>query len=164
VSRSLVVACLLAALLPAGAAAEPAPSASVRETERVPLAGATWTKDSMPVPPPVITGEGADALVTLPLATRGERWGMLFRTDEAATARLVLDHRGGPDGVLYEVVLDGQRLTPARDAWRPSPRDLATDLGPVWLGAGGHLLEFVAREQPSGSAALRLRALELAWN
>jgi len=59
------------------------------------------------------------------------------------------------------VVLDGQRLAPPRDAWRPTQRVLSSDLGGVWLGRGAHLLAFVAREVPgAGGARLRLSALE----
>jgi hypothetical protein len=127
------------------------------------LARGGWTNDGMPAPPPAVAGAAPDELVTLPMRARGERWATVFETASPGTARLLLDLRGGPDGLLYEVVLDGLRLTPARDAWRPSARDLRLDLGPQWLGQGGHLLEFVARERPAGTAVLHLRALELAW-
>lgn len=160
----LPIACALAVLVSQAVATTPrAPGPRDGEVLRVPLAGAEWTRDSRPAPPPAVVGKTAGAFVTLPCAARGQRWATTFRTARPGTARLVLDHRGGPDGLLYEVVLDGQRLTPARDAWRPSPRDLRTELGPQWLGEGTHLLEFVAREEPVGAAALRPRALELAW-
>jgi hypothetical protein len=180
-SAPLALLCLLAALLlPASRAAStprsvpdavpgevpnavPNAVPSTRDAQRVDLSGAIWTNDSRPAPPPAVSGAGAAALVTLPQRARGERWAMVFETDAAGTARLLLEHRGGPDGLLYEVVLDGQRLTPARDAWRPTQRDVRVDLGPQWLGPGSHLLEFVAREQPAWTAALSLRSLELSW-
>jgi hypothetical protein len=164
VNLTLSAACLLAVVsLPSAERWRPATLPLASETTRVALTEAVWTNDGMPAPPPPITGQGALAQVSLPVHERGERWAIVFQTGRAGTAGLVLDHRGGPDGLLYEVVLDGQRLTPARDAWRPSARDLRTDLGPLWLGQGDHLLELVVREEPSGAAALHLRALELAW-
>jgi hypothetical protein len=91
------------------------------------------------------------------------RWACEFSTDAGATRRLQLGWRGGPEGLLFEVVLDGVRLSPPRDAWRPTPRALRSDLGPVWLGRGAHLLELVAREQPpEGGARLAVGSLELA--
>ena len=57
-------------------------------------------------------------------------------------------------------MLDGQTVRPVRDGWRPTARALRNDLGPVWLGAGEHLLEFIARED-APDAVLRVAALEL---
>ena len=106
---------------------------------------------------------GGRALVSLPCDERGVRWATTFETGTGRMARLTLDWNGGPDGLLFEVVVDGQRLLPARDAWRPSPRALRTDLGSLWLGPGGHLFEIVAREKPAAPSAVRLAALEVEW-
>jgi hypothetical protein len=159
----LLAPVLAPVLTPVFAGTGPAVLAREGDLERVLLARGGWTNDGMPAPPPAVAGAAPDELVTLPMRARGERWATVFETASPGTARLLLDLRGGPDGLLYEVVLDGLRLTPARDAWRPSARDLRLDLGPQWLGQGGHLLEFVARERPAGTAVLHLRALELAW-
>ena len=88
------------------------------------------------------------------------RWSTVFSTpdDDAFMARLSLEWEGGPGGALFEVVLDGRRLSPPRDAWRPTDRPLVSDLGPAWLGPGRHLLEFVLRER-SVPSTLRLRRL-----
>ena len=135
------------------------------DTPVIDLAAAAWTRDGKaPAPPPATEGGGAaDALplhVVLPMPASGVRWATNFETDAAATVRLELAWVGGPDGLLHEIVLDGEPLSPARDGWRPTPRALVADLGARWLGAGGHLLEFVAREQcPAGG--LRLVSLRL---
>ena len=138
---------------------------------RIDLARSTWTLNGQaPASSPAVSspddaapGGGERALVTLPLDARGARWATTFQTDAGRMARLLLDWSGGPDGVLLEVVVDGQRLLPARDAWRPSPRALRTDLGSLWLGPGGHLFEIVAREKPAAPSAVRLAALEVEW-
>ena len=139
------------------AAARPAP-------ERVDLAHAAWTRqgEAPEAAPAVVAADGAAAVVELPFDAAGVRWACEFSTAEASTRRLALRWRGAPDGGLFEVVLDGQRLSPPRDGWRPSPRELVSDLGGVWLGRGVHLFEVVAREDPvGGRATLRLAALEL---
>ena len=156
--RALVGALLVA--VAAGGATRLAPDA------RLDLARASWTRNGRaPEPPPAVAArEGGDrALVTLPIDARGVRWATTFPTESGRMARLALDWDGGPDGVLLEFVLDGQRLLPARDAWRPSPRPLHTDLGSLWLGPGGHLFEIVAREQPAAPSAVRVAALEVEW-
>ena len=155
---------LLAALLPL----RPTPAArapAVADAPVVDLAGASWTLDGEPpATPPVTAGGGPDdALprhVLLPMPASNRRWAMRFGTDAAGTVRLGLEWVGAPDGLLYEIVLDGEPLSPARDAWRPTPRALSADLGARWLGAGGHLLEFVARER-SADGCLRLVSLRL---
>lgn len=156
-SRALLAAALL--LL---AAAAPAPQDAPRE-RLCDLAHATWTLDGSapPAAPAVLAPEGAAPRVELPFTRSGQRWACEFSTPAPATRRLALEWTGAPDGLLFELVLDGQRLAPPRDAWRPTPRTLASDLGGVWLGGGAHLLEFVAREQPpAAGAVLRLGALE----
>lgn len=153
-------ALLLGALgLAAGVPSAPAPAPAA-----VDLARATWTLDGRPPPaaPPVLAPEGAPALAELAFTRMGQRWACEFTTEAPQTRRLALRWQGAPDGLLFEVVLDGQRLSPPRDGWRPTPRALSSDLGGVWLGAGAHLLEFVAREKPPVEGArLRVAALEL---
>jgi hypothetical protein len=159
---------LLGALLVAAAAGS---ATGLATDARIDLARASWTRNGhAPASPPVVSPGGAAArdgsdraLVTLPVDARGVRWATTFQTDTGRMARLALDWDGGPDGLLLEVVIDGQRLLPARDAWRPSPRALRTDLGPLWLGPGGHLFEIVAREKPAAPSAVRLSALEVEW-
>lgn len=130
--------------------------------ERIDLADAIFMRNGLPSDAPTrgAPGTAEAGSVRLAFSERGVRWAMQWSSSEAFTARLALEWIPGPDGALFEVVLDGQRLSPARDGWRPSAREVTSDLGPVWLGAGGHLLEFVAREQ-SPDAALHLRALVL---
>ena len=148
---------------------------------RIDLARSTWTLNGAapetapgvapdaapgeaPGEAPPAAGSGpVGALVTLPCIARGVRWATSFDTESGRMSRLSLDWAGGPDGLLFEVVVDGQRLLPARDAWRPSPRGLRSDLGSLWLGPGGHLFEIVAREQPAGPSAVRLASLEVEW-
>ncbi|HTE04668.1 MAG TPA: hypothetical protein VK824_00625 [Planctomycetota bacterium] len=126
------------------------------------LAGAAFTRNGLASDLAVRGAPGGPDTdgVVLPCEARGVRWATTFVTEAAFTARLQLDWNPGPDGLLFEVVLDGQRLPPPRDGWRPSPRALSSDLGPAWLGRGSHLLEFVAREE-SPSSALHVRALVL---
>jgi len=149
VSRALLLLAVL--LLPAPAPAPP----------EIDLAHASWTRNGVAPPAaPAVAGEPAAAV--LAFDAPGLRWACEFSTEAAQTRRLTLDWRGAPDGLLFEVVLDGVRLSPPRDGWRPSPRALRSDLGSVWLGRGAHLLEFVAREQPAeGGARLAVAALEL---
>jgi hypothetical protein len=153
-----------ALLLAALALAAAAPSAPAPAPASVDLARATFALDGRPPPaaPPVLAPEGEPALAELSFTRLGQRWACEFSTQEPQTRRLTLRWQGAPDGLLFEIVLDGQRLSPPRDGWRPSPRALASDLGGVWLGAGAHLLEFVAREKPGAEGArLRVAALEL---
>ncbi len=156
-SVALMALMALTAVLGVGAGA--APTTRLGE-ERLDLSAATFTRngvasDDLARGAPGTPDAGS---VALPLSERGVRWAMQWSTPEAFSARLALDWNPGPDGALFEVVLDGQRLSPVRDAWRPSSRELRSDLGAAWLGAGTHLLEFVAREQ-SAAAELHLRAL-----
>ncbi len=121
------------------------------------LATCDWTRDGARV-----TWEQDGDIVPLASIERGTRWTTVFSTAEGYQARLDLRHVGGPDGFLFEVLLDGQTLTPVRDAWRPTRRPLASDLGSVWLGPGRHLIEFIAREQAVGAlhlGQLRVRRL-----
>jgi hypothetical protein len=127
------------------------------------LAHARWTLDGRepPAPPALVHVDGEPPRVELPFTRMGQRWACEFSTAEPATQRLSLAWQGAPDGLLFEVVLDGQRLTPPRDGWRPTPKALSSDLGGTWLGRGAHLLEFVAREKPGAQGArLRLAVLE----
>jgi hypothetical protein len=125
---------------------------------RIDLAAAPWTRDGVAAE---AQATGTPPAAHLPFPQRGVRWATRFRTAGADTARLLLDWSPGPDGLLFEIVLDGVRLTPARDGWRPGARAVTTDLGAAWLGDGDHLLEFVAREE-APAAALHLHALRLA--
>lgn len=136
---------------------DPGPRALRAEID---LACATWTANGQPHDG-VRSDPGPPALVHLPIDAQGLRWATIFSTEAAATFRLYLRWQPAADGLLFEVVLDGERLAPPRDGWRPSPRDLLTDLGPRWLGHGTHRLEFVAREDPGGPAALHLASLQL---
>jgi hypothetical protein len=159
VTPALLLGALLSSIVPSPAA-----------DRRIDLARATWTRNGVapaealaPASPAAIDGAPDRALIALPCDARGVRWATSFETERGCMARLTLDWNGGPDGLLFEVVIDGQRLMPARDAWRPSPRELASDLGPFWLGPGGHLFEIVAREKPAAPSAVRLAALEVEW-
>jgi hypothetical protein len=140
------------------------------------LSAATWRCDGEPAEPDRVTiggppaGAGRDlpggevpspaTAVVLDFAGLGTRWSTTFTRADPANLRPVLVAQGGPDGLLIEVVLDGRRLRPAHDTWRPSVGPLRLDLGPVWLGPGEHLLEIVGREKV-GRARLPVRSLEL---
>jgi hypothetical protein len=156
-SRALLLLLALFAPAPRLAPADVAPPDPAPVV--VDLAQASWLRNGVaPAQPPVVS----DATVQLPFDAAGERWSCEFRTEAAQTRRLGLRWVGAPDGLLVEVVLDGARLSPPRDAWRPTSRVLHSDLGSQWLGGGAHLLELVAREQPpEGVGQLRLVALEL---
>ncbi len=139
-----------------------------REPQVISLASAEWTRNGVPVDglarehlTKSAQEPGAPPLrVRLPVDGRGVRWATVFSTVAAGTHRLQLDWEPGPEGMLFEILLDGERVSPARDAWRPSRRHLRTDLGPRWLGAGAHLIEFIAREEVS-QGELVLRSLDL---
>ncbi len=134
------------------------------EEQRVELTAADWMHGGVAEPVESSAIGAGDVFARLPFGGRNERWATVFETADAFTARAFLDWAPGPDGLLFEIVLDGERLPPPRDGWRPTPRALATDLGSVWLGQGRHLLEFVSREepgQPAPGAALHVRALRL---
>jgi len=159
---------LLAAALAAPAAA-PAPGPRAPADQRVDLTQVKWRLDDRraanvtvePAPPTVAAQHPpAGDVVRLPCPKRDARWTCEFTTEDAFTARLMLDWRASPEGLLFELMLDGRRLSPARDGWRPTPRDLQSDLGSAWVGRGRHLLEVLPRESVPGGA-LRLRALEL---
>ncbi len=120
----------------------------------VELGSAEWRRNGSAAEP----ARHADG-VELDFDQQGIRWAVIFETGAEGMVRLGLDWDPGPDGLLFEVVLDGRRLSPSRDGWRPAPKRLTTDLGPAWLGAGRHLLEFVSREQTRGAFGLR----RLAW-
>ncbi len=102
------------------------------------------------------TGVGAG----LVYEQRGVHWSTVFSIDAPGTYALRLDWEPGPDGVLMELLLDGRRLGLPRDAWRPTQRRVVAELGSAWLGPGGHLLEFVSREDGAGAVA-RPRAVQL---
>jgi hypothetical protein len=152
-----------AAIAPHSARAERSeraePSAPV---ERIDIGAAAYTRNGV-TDGSATRGEPGTSRagsVRLPFTERGVRWATEFSSGAPGSVRLALEWEPGPDGLVFEVVLDGTRLSPARDGWRPSPRALTSDLGPAWLGPGAHLLEFVAREQAPDSA-LHLRALLL---
>lgn len=150
----LLPAALLAAVsVPAPAPAAPGPDDTPVRHDAAPLvdgavdlAGCDWTKDGARV-----TWEQDGDVVPLSSDGRGTRWATVFATEEGFQARLSLQWVGGPDGYLYELQVDGQRVPPARDAWRPTRRPITSDLGSVWLGPGRHLVEFIAREQSQGA-------------
>jgi len=180
VATALVVTLLGAwSLPPAPAAAAGAPGANDRagetEAERVDLAHGAWTRNGeapevRPVvveaglrPPGAVAAPGEVPLaphVVLPFDAAGVRWAHVFSTEAAGMMRMELEWRPGPTGALFEVILNGQRLRPSRDGWRPTERGVRSDLGAMWLGAGTHLLEFVSREKVE-VAELRLSALRL---
>lgn len=145
-------------------AADPSglPLLDVLPRARVDLARAEFDRDGRPSDAACREGDDDDSerALVLPYDAVGRRWSTTFETGASGVARLFLDWSPGPDGMLFEVVLDGVRLPPPRDGWRPSRRRLVSDLGPRWLGRGRHMLEFVAREDVH-DAALVLHALEL---
>ncbi|RKY19360.1 MAG: hypothetical protein DRQ55_10860 [Planctomycetota bacterium] len=166
---ALCVLLSLLAMLAAAPAAQPTPldpravapaGDPAGDPARVELATAEWTRNGEP-DAELARQNGDPPVVHLPYDAQGVRWATTFSTDEAASFRLYLDWSPAEDGLLIEVMLDGERLSPARDGWRPSSRRLISDLGPRWLGRGGHLLEFIAREQPVDVARVHLTALEL---
>ncbi|MGQ0553103.1 MAG: hypothetical protein ACT4PU_07770 [Planctomycetota bacterium] len=138
--------------------------AAPREPQRIDLSTAEWTLDGrLPEPTPSAAGEAGLRTQHLPIDRMGRRWAVVLEAAAVGSARLHLDFAGDPAGLLFEVQLDGQRLLPLIDGWRPAAKPLAADLGTVWLGPGPHLLEFVAREQPAGAGVLRPAALHLRW-
>lgn len=135
-------------------------SSSSAAAQLVPLGTADWARNGEPVPDLEREEVDGEARVRLPFDGMGVRWSTVFRTEGAATRRLFLSWDPGPDGLLFEVLLDGERQPPPRDGWRPTSRHLVSDLGPRWLGDGEHLLEFISREKVE-RGALALRSLEL---
>jgi hypothetical protein len=127
----------------------------------VDLAAGRWSLDAAEPEDTERHTDGGLDYVRLPMAASGARWTTSFHTERAATFRLQLDWLPGPEGLLIEVMLDGERQLPLLDGWRPTRRHITTDLGPRWLGAGDHLLEFVARENPAQAGELLLHALQL---
>jgi hypothetical protein len=128
----------------------------------VDLVHAAWVFNAEPIETPVLVGPQADRAVRLALEHLGDRWSTTFSTDVPASWRIGLEWEPGPDGLLIEILLDGEPLTPLRDSWRPTARRLSADLGPRWLGRGEHLIEFVAREaRQDGALDLRRLLIEL---
>jgi hypothetical protein len=158
IGRLLVCLCLLLAPAPPPPGGDDPGDRALLES--VDLAGASWSLNGELADPAPATG-GDPGLVHLPFDAQGVRWSCRFRTEGALTTRLYLDWSPAQDGLLFELLIDGERLPPARDGWRPGTRRLLVDLGSRWLGAGEHLLEFVARETPEGVARLHLTALQL---
>lgn len=170
--KSAILTLLVALISAAWPSSAPAANA---EAQRIDLAHASWTRNGVqpevrPVvleagmrPPGVVSkpGEVPPApQVLLPFDSVGVRWAHVFVTEQAAMMRMELEWRPGPAGALFEVILNGRRLSPARDGWRPTERGVRTDLGAMWLGRGKHLLEFVSRETAE-AAELRLSVLRL---
>lgn len=110
------------------------------------LAEQVWTRNAELVESPPVRGSEDDLLVVLGFDSPGTRWSTTFETEAADTWRLALDWELGPAGLLLEIMIDGEPLPPLRDVWRPSARRQRADLGPRWLGAGQHQIEFIARE------------------
>lgn len=131
----------------------------------VDLTRLVWLRDgAAPDAPPVRQRrDEAPDLVELPCDALGRRWATIFETEAGGTFRVGLDWRPDERGLLIELQLDGRPIGPARDAWRPAPRELRSDLGPARLGAGTHRLVVVTREQREDGqvslAALRLTRL-----
>jgi hypothetical protein len=158
IGRVLVCLCLvLAPTPPLPGGDDPGDRALLQSVD---LAGASWSRNGE-APEDAPDAGGDPGLVHLPFDAQGVRWSCRFRTEQALTARLYLDWSPAQDGLLFELVIDGERLPPARDGWRPDARRLLVDLGSRWLGQGEHLLEFVARETPEDVGLLHLTALEL---
>lgn len=115
-----------------------------------------WALDGVQHPASaIIEGFG----VSLLQPELGVRWSFVFHTEQPGTARMFLDWFPGPEGLVIELVIDGERLVPARDGWRPTQRQERADLGSRWFGAGDHLVEIVARE--GGGGGTQVRSLEL---
>ena len=104
--------------------------------------------------------EGEGKRVRLPVDGTGVRWSTVFSTESPGTHRLFLSWDPGSTGLLFEILIDGERQPPPRDGWRPTSRHLVSDLGPRWLGEGKHLLEFIARENVE-QGEMVIRSLEL---
>ena len=153
---SLRIGLFLCALLAALIAWRALPSESVV----VLLGDAPWSRNGELVEDLVRDTVDGEPRVFLPVNGTGVRWSTVIRTQGAATYRLLLSWDPGPDGLLFEVLIDGERHPPPRDGWRPSSRHLMSDLGPRWLGDGDHLLEFIAREDVD-AGTLVFRQLEL---
>lgn len=145
--------------------------ADASEPDVLDLAGAAWSRDGEPAEPQRVTlpappaGASANEAGTaraavLDFSGLGTRWTTTITCERPRSVRLLLRARGGPDGLLVEALLDGRRLRPAHDTWRPAARALRFDLGPAWLGPGEHLLEIVGREKV-GHAKLPVTTLEL---
>jgi len=133
---------------------------ALADTAVVPLADLAWARDAEAADDVVREDVDGARRVVLPVDAAGVRWSTVFTTDGAATHRLALSWDPGPDGLLVEVLIDGERQPPPLDGWRPTRRHVLTDLGPRWLGDGEHLVEFVAREEVE-EGAIVLRAMEL---
>ncbi|GJM21023.1 MAG: hypothetical protein DHS20C15_09380 [Planctomycetota bacterium] len=118
-----------------------------------------WRLDGLAQPKPERVTAGDLSEIRLPWKELGERWSCVFAVEQAESARLQLEWTPDERGLVYEILINGEPLVPARDGWRPSARTLHSDLGTRWFGPGRHLVEFVCRE--SGGGALRLRSLKL---
>lgn len=128
----------------------PPPQAETRQSETgllVNLATASWRRNGYPSEIPQAVDRDGEVMVVLPLTAQGERWTTEFVVEEAFMARARLRWLPDQGGCLMEILLDGERLGPPRDGWRPSSRVLRSDLGPRWIAPGRHLLEFVCRER-----------------
>lgn len=125
----------------------------------LPFADFTWRLDELKQPAPERSTPGDDAEIRLPWNELGERWSCVFAVEQAASARLNLEWTPDAEGLVFEILINGEPLVPARDGWRPTARTIHSDLGTRWFGEGRHLIEFVCRE--TGGGALRLRSLKL---
>lgn len=134
------------------------------QASTVDLFSAEWSRNGEVVEN-LLTEDGADRTdkgkrVHLPVDEMGVRWSTVFSTRSPETHRLYLSWDPGPAGLLFEILIDGERQPPPRDGWRPTSRHLVSDLGSRWLGGGRHLLEFIARENVE-HGELVIRSLEL---
>lgn len=142
----LVGLLLLCAVAVAGPARHRVALRGPQTTLEFDLAAGPWTRNAEPVEVPVLGGGPDDAAVVLSFDELGTRWSTTFATEQPTTWRLSIDWQLGEQGLLIEIMIDGEPLPPLRDLWRPTARPQHADLGPRWLGAGEHLLEFIARE------------------
>lgn len=102
---------------------------------------------------------GADALpVVLVADQQGIRWTTTFALDAPTTAALSIAVET-IEGAVVEFVLDGERVGPLRDLWRPSRRELTVELGVHALSAGEHVLDVVFLE--GGASQLGIEELVL---
>ncbi|MFT7463571.1 MAG: hypothetical protein ACI9EF_001916 [Pseudohongiellaceae bacterium] len=113
---------------------------------QIDFASCSWMRNAEQVETPIVEVGHSAPHVELSFPESGTRWSTTFSTAVPTTWRLALDWELGAQGLLIEIMVDGEPLPPLRDTWRPTRRDQRADLGPRWLGQGEHLLEFVSRE------------------
>ncbi len=75
----------------------------------------------------------------------GGRWTTTFDVTKPVTAALLLE-TVVDDSPVVEFLLDGERVGPMRDMWRPSERALKIELGVHFLAPGLHVFDVVFLE------------------